>query len=84
MEFENKVYENIYYSRFVASWIKSGGTINYCARKLNQSCDFIEWLRSLIINGKNIPEEVVWDIYCYATCGKMELEDSAKKWLNKN
>lgn len=73
--FENKVYETIYYSRFVASWIKAGGG------KLDYR--FKEWLKSLIINGKHIPDEIITEIYNYAENGKLELQEHAKMFLNK-
>ena len=47
--FENKIYEGIHYSRFVASFSKKG-EINY---------KFKKWLKQLIINGKSIPEDVI-------------------------
>ncbi len=66
--FENKVYEGIHYSRFVASWTKKGGMMSYRFRK---------WLEHLTINGKKIPEEIVQEIYNYGTDGKLELEIDA-------
>ena len=79
--FENKVYEGIYYSRFIASWIKAGGSINYWARRLGKTTDFVEWLRSLVINGKKMPEDIIYEINDFATCGKLELEYSAKNFI---
>ena len=72
--FENKMFEGIYYSRFVASWFKSGGKINN---------KFKEWLKSFTINGKQVPEDIIQEIYCYADNGKLELEESAKAFLAK-
>ena len=71
--FENKTFEGIYYSRFIASWINEGGG----------KCDyrFREWLRTLTINGKAIPEEVIKEIVNLGSNGKMELEHIAKKFL---
>lgn len=74
-EFENDTFEDIYYSRFIASWIKSGGgKIDY---------RFKEWLSSLTINDKKIPEDVIQRIYYLGTNGKMELEGNVK-WFLKN
>lgn len=67
--FENKVFEDIHYSRFIASWMKTRGKVN---------ADFKDWLSSLVVNGKHIPDEVVQDIYNLGTNGKLELETSAK------
>ena len=73
---ENKMYEGILYSRFLASWIHEGGSNDW---------RFGEWLRSLIINGKNIPEKIVNEIleFNYYFVGKMELEHDAKKFLQE-
>ena len=35
----------------------------------------------MTINGKKIPEEVIREIYNLATNGKLELETSAKRYL---
>ena len=70
--FENKEYMGIHYSRFIASWMKMGGKINY---------KFKEWLRSLIINNENIPEEIIREIYDFADNGKLELQENAAKFL---
>lgn len=71
-EFENKNYEGIYYSRFIASWFEAGGKAN-SKMKL--------WLKTLTINEKPIPDEVIKEIYNLATNGKLELESSAKRYL---
>lgn len=67
--FENKIYEGIYYSRFVASWTNEVGSITH---------DFKDWLRTLTINGKKIPENIIQEIYEFGCNGKLELELSAK------
>lgn len=72
--FENKVYENIYYSRFVASWVRGGGRLNY---------SFKRWLESLTINGKKIPKTIIAEIFSYGTNGKLELEESARCYLER-
>lgn len=72
-EFENRQFEGIYYSRFVASWCKSGGKLNW---------EFKEWLKQLVINKKKIPDDTIREIYNYATNGKLELEMDAELYLN--
>jgi len=75
--FENKLYEDIYYSRFIASYIKA-------CRQANVPCkryEFKKWLEALIINGKSIPAEVISEIDDLFDNGKMELESHAYKWL---
>ena len=69
---ENKIYENIHYSRFIVSYAKKGGKLN---RK------FKEWLKHLVINGKHIPQDIIDDIYFLGTNGKFELENDAMKYL---
>lgn len=65
---ENKVYEGIHYSRFIASWTKKNGKIVPA---------FKGWLKSLDINGKTMPDDVVHEIWQLATNGKLELETDA-------
>ena len=71
--FENKEFEGVHYSRFIASFAKEGGNV--------RSMSFKRWLRQLVINGKSMPEEVVNDIYFIAANGKLELEDDAAMFL---
>ena len=73
--FENKVYEGIHYSRFIASWFKSGGKLDYRFKK---------WLQSLKINDKEITEEIIREIYDFAENGKLELQETAKAFLDIN
>ena len=80
MEFENKVYEGIHYSRFIASWYNAGGgNINDWRNHGRET--FKNFLRTLTINGKPIPEEVIYEIAIFATNGKLELETSAKAFI---
>lgn len=74
--FENKTFEGIHYSRFIASWNKAVGK----GHKLY----FKEWLKHLVINGKHLDEETISGIYDLATNGKFELEIDAKKWFKEN
>ena len=70
--FENKLYKGIYYSRFVASWCKIGGPLDW---------RFREFLNCLTLDGEPIPKDVVDKIYNYGTDGKLELETTARKLL---
>lgn len=72
--FENKIYEGIHYSRFVASWNKICGKVNF---------EFKLWLNTLTINGKPIPENVIDEIYNFGTNGKLELEENIRTYLDK-
>lgn len=74
--FENKQFEGIYYSRFIASWTKK--------TQINPSyLIFKDWLRSLTINGRKMDEDVINEIYNLATNGKLELEKSAWDFADK-
>ena len=69
--FENKVAKDtyVYYSRFIASFIKAGGKISYRG-------EFRDWLEHLGLNKEDI------DAICnMATNGKLELEHDAKYFL---
>lgn len=69
--FANKIdHLNIYYSRYIASWVRSGGRINL---------QFKSWLESI-----GLPYDEINEIYFLAENGKMELEDSAKRYLKEN
>ena len=76
-------YENVYmkdydihYSRIIASWANVGG-------KFDQ--EFKNWLRSIEDESGDrlFDEETIADIYNLATCGKMEWEENARRFLNK-
>jgi hypothetical protein len=67
---ENKKHNGIHYSRYIASWRNIGG--KYFEE------EFIEWLKSEGFN-----EDDARDVREMAMCGKMELEMSAKKFVNK-
>lgn len=74
--FENKEFEGIYYSRFIASWIKVGGEL-----RTRNAYLFKDWLRTLTINDKKIPEDIIMEIYNFATNGKLELQTLASRFL---
>jgi hypothetical protein len=70
--FENKKVDGIHATRYIASWIKSGGKLNH-GENID---DFSEWLKSLGLSEKDI-----LDIKFIATNGKLELERSATYFL---
>lgn len=74
--FENAKTEKheINYSRYIASWYKAGGQF----RHLTDTLDFKDWLRSM-----DLSEDEVQAIANMAVCGKLELEDSAKAFIEK-
>ena len=73
-EFENKLIRDVHASRYIASWAKMGG---HFGRRFPGRFDFIEWLE-----GMGLTSEEVNFIYNLATCGRLELEASAKKFIN--
>lgn len=89
--FENKIYEGIHYSRFVASWYNAGGESINGVERVNRRGEptklvrgrevFKNWLRTLTINDKPIPEEVINEIAEFGANGKLELETSARAFL---
>ena len=73
--FENKQINGYTYAtRFIASWLRSGGQLRYEKDYDN----FYEWLLSL-----GLTSDEVWPIMYLATTGKMELEVHAKAFLKK-
>ena len=72
--FKNKEINEIHATRYIASWVRSGGGLYYGA----DIDKFSEWLSSL-----GLTDEDVAYIRTLATCGKMELEHSVKEFLAK-
>lgn len=72
--FKNRNINGIYETRFIASWLKVGGQLKY-GKDID---DFREWLESL-----GLTEDKIDHIVELATNGKLELESSAKRFLNK-
>lgn len=82
--FENKVFEGIYYSRFIASWYIAGGhRIRSYADSEKTPNEFVRWLKQLRINDKSMPDDVIRDILEMATNGKLELESDAKAFFKE-
>lgn len=81
---ENKYVQKLgcNYSRIVASFINAGGDFTPKFEKVAdreykiRSSDFENWLRSL-----GLDEEEVIELWEFATCGKVELENNAHKFL---
>lgn len=62
----------IYATRFIASWVRKGGKLQY-GKDID---NFYKWLLSL-----GLSKEDADDIKFLATNGKLELEISAKEFL---
>ena len=72
--FENKLINGyIYATRFIMSWVRSGGTFDEHGEGYN---DFRKWLESL-----GLKTEDIKDIMFLAQNGKLELEVSAKNYI---
>ena len=73
--FENRVINGYTYAtRFIASWVREGGKL----RTGKDIDDFYEWLLSL-----DLSEDDADHIKFLAENGKLELETSARKFLNE-
>ena len=74
--FENRQINGYTYAtRFIASWLREGGKLQYG----NDVDNFEKWLSSL-----GLKEEDITRIRFLATNGKMELETSARQFLAAN
>ena len=72
--FENKVIEGYTYAtRFIMSWVRSGGKFDKSGKDYG---DFRKWLESLKLD----PEDIE-DIMFLALNGQLELEVSAKNYM---
>ena len=72
--FENKVINGyIYATRFIRSWVRSGGKFDKYGQGYD---DFREWLESLELKTEDIE-----DIMFLAQNGKLELEVSARNYI---
>lgn len=70
-EFQNTKIHGINKSRYVASWIKADAA----------SRQFKEWLKTLVIDGTQLTDDEIRQIYNFATNGKFELQASAIKFI---
>lgn len=71
--YENKMVNGIRLSRYIASWLNVGGTIYY-----DHESQWYKWLESL-----GLSEDDIWNATNMALNGKLELEVSAKEFLEK-
>ena len=72
--FENKVIEGYTYAtRFIMSWVRSGGKFDKSGKGYG---DFRKWLESLKLDSEDIEA-----IMFLALNGKLELEVSAKNYM---
>ena len=72
--FENKkTHGGIYYTRYIASWKIAGG-------RIYRGGLFERWLRE----DQKLTEEEIHDILEIAECGKLELQESAKAFMDNN
>lgn len=76
--FENRMINGYTYAtRFIMSWVRMGGKLGKHGEGID---DFKKWLKSL-----DLSDEDIRGIVFLATNGKLELEISAKAFLeNKN
>lgn len=70
--YKNNKINDVHETRYIVSWLKAGGDLRY-----GENYDeFREWLKSLEL----MDEEIDHVVYL-ASNGKMELETSAKKFI---
>lgn len=74
--FENKLIRGIHISRFIMSWVRSGGVFDW---RYGGYYDFEKWLKSL-----GLSDEEIGDIMEIAKNGKCELEISAMEFIKNN
>jgi len=73
--FENVIIRGTHASRYIMSWVRMNGKINW---RFGYS-EFNEWLKSLDLDENEI--DIIVEI---ARSGKLELETSAKAFLKNN
>lgn len=86
MNFENELINDIHISRYLASWLNAGGVIKEKAVldtdvRVDRHPTFRKWLKSLVINGRHLTDDEVRHIVNFSTCGKLELEDHARNFM---
>ena len=75
--FENKIIKGYCHAtRFIMSWIRAGGTLNVRGGSYG---DFDNWLKSL-----GLSDEDIEPILILALNGKLELEVSARRFIEEN
>lgn len=73
--FENGNFNGIYYSRFIASWVRKGGML----KTGHDISMFRKWLTEI-----GCDDETVDKITFLASNGKLELENSAERFLKEH
>ena len=73
--FENENFNGIYYSRFIASWVRKGGML----KTGHDISMFRSWLTEI-----GCDDETVDKITFLASNGKLELENSAERFLKEH
>lgn len=73
---ENMKVNGIHMSRYIASWMNAGGEFIGTW----EDSSFSRWLRTVGVDD----EQDVHDIFEMATCGKFELEQSARRYMEAN
>lgn len=81
MDFENKVFEGMHYSRIIASWNNIVWRHKEIVEKYNERMEFVNWLSTLTINDKKLPDDVIRDIINLKYNGKLELEIIATNFI---
>ena len=74
-EFENGNFNGIFYSRFIASWVRKGGML----KTGHDISMFRSWLTEI-----GCDDETVDKITFLASNGKLELENSAERFLKEH
>ena len=79
-EFENTLINGIYKSQYVMSWTNAGGLLNRTmfinGVRVKSMDAFRDWL-----NSQALSERDVQDIINFAGNGKLELQESARRFL---
>ena len=73
--FENGNFNGIFYSRFIASWLRKGGML----KTGHDISMFRSWLTEI-----GCDDETVDKITFLASNGKLELENSAERFLKEH
>lgn len=73
--FENGNFNGIFYSRFIASWVRKGGML----KTGHDISMFRKWLTEI-----GCDDETVDKITFLASNGKLELENSAERFLKEH
>lgn len=85
-EFENVIINGIHISRYVASWVKAGGTFERLVvrnsdgkiKNISRGEEFMDWLKFI-----GLTEEEARRCRNFAVNGKLELETSAIRFLSE-